>query len=171
MDNTDITAPASMQPRGINQAYEVLSQSATVSQWPRPLGAFMACTSPEAWNLLRRFSNHKNFSGKARPDGQAGHFVFHGGSGSSREQIRGRWVWSRKDELGPVCSGRFGREFTNSTAKTRLPAGAAREPGRRRKAKQKYYDPRAWLRSGEQSFVDRLVRSFEDLNCMNRNAG
>ena len=34
---------------------------------------------------------------------------------------------------------------------------------------KKYYDPRAWLRSGETTFVERLTRSFEDLNCINRN--
>ena len=35
---------------------------------------------------------------------------------------------------------------------------------------KKFYDPRAWLRSGETAFVERLTRSFEDLNCLNRNS-
>jgi fructose-bisphosphate aldolase class II len=34
---------------------------------------------------------------------------------------------------------------------------------------KKYYDPRVWLRHGEESFVKRLKQSFEDLNCLNRN--
>ena len=38
------------------------------------------------------------------------------------------------------------------------------------KPNKKFYDPRAWLRSGEVAFVDRLKRSFDDLNCINRNA-
>jgi fructose-bisphosphate aldolase class II len=38
------------------------------------------------------------------------------------------------------------------------------------KPNKKYYDPRAWLRGGETTFVERLTRSFEDLNCLNRNS-
>ncbi len=34
---------------------------------------------------------------------------------------------------------------------------------------KKYYDPRKWLRSGEKSFVNRLTKSFEDLNCVGQN--
>ena len=33
---------------------------------------------------------------------------------------------------------------------------------------KKYYDPRVWLRKGEESMVDRLKVAFEDLNCINR---
>ena len=38
------------------------------------------------------------------------------------------------------------------------------------KPNKKVYDPRKWLRAGEQSFKNRLTKAFEDLNCMNRNA-
>jgi fructose-bisphosphate aldolase class II len=38
------------------------------------------------------------------------------------------------------------------------------------KPNKKYYDPRVWLRKGEESFVTRLKSAFEDLNCINRNA-
>jgi len=37
------------------------------------------------------------------------------------------------------------------------------------KPNKKYYDPRKWLREGEQSFKKRLAIAFEDLNCMDRN--
>ncbi|HSR73496.1 MAG TPA: class II fructose-bisphosphate aldolase, partial [Sulfurovum sp.] len=37
------------------------------------------------------------------------------------------------------------------------------------KPNKKYYDPRKWLRSAEESTVARLERAFEDLNCLNRN--
>ena len=33
---------------------------------------------------------------------------------------------------------------------------------------KRYYDPRAWLRKGEESMVDRLKTAFSDLNCVNR---
>ena len=35
---------------------------------------------------------------------------------------------------------------------------------------KKHYDPRVWLRKGEESFIKRLETAFEDLNCINRNA-
>jgi len=38
------------------------------------------------------------------------------------------------------------------------------------KPNKKYYDPRAWLRKGEESLSQRLQVAFEDLNCINRNA-
>jgi fructose-bisphosphate aldolase class II len=38
------------------------------------------------------------------------------------------------------------------------------------KPNKKYYDPRVWLRKGEESFIKRLEQSFDDLNCINRNA-
>ena len=33
---------------------------------------------------------------------------------------------------------------------------------------KKYYDPRVWLRKGEETFVARLKQAFEDLNAINR---
>ena len=32
---------------------------------------------------------------------------------------------------------------------------------------KKYYDPRVWLRKGEETFVARLKKAFEDLNNVN----
>ncbi len=32
---------------------------------------------------------------------------------------------------------------------------------------KKYYDPRKWLREGEQTFKKRLKKAFEDLNNIN----
>ena len=37
------------------------------------------------------------------------------------------------------------------------------------KPNKKFYDPRVWLRKGEESFISRLQTAFEDLNCINRN--
>jgi fructose-bisphosphate aldolase class II len=32
---------------------------------------------------------------------------------------------------------------------------------------KKYYDPRVWMRKGEESFKARLKQAFEDLNAVN----
>ena len=37
------------------------------------------------------------------------------------------------------------------------------------KPNKKFYDPRKWLRTAEQSMVERLKVAFEDLNAVNRN--
>ena len=37
------------------------------------------------------------------------------------------------------------------------------------KPNKKYYDPRKWLRYGEESMVKRLLEAYENLNCMNKN--
>ena len=38
------------------------------------------------------------------------------------------------------------------------------------KPNKKIYDPRKWLRAGEDAFVTRLKQAFEDLNCVGKNA-
>jgi fructose-bisphosphate aldolase class II len=37
------------------------------------------------------------------------------------------------------------------------------------KPNKKKYDPRVWLRKGEETFVQRLEQAFADLNCLGRN--
>ena len=32
---------------------------------------------------------------------------------------------------------------------------------------KKFYDPRVWVRKGEETFITRLVKAFEDLNNVN----
>jgi len=34
------------------------------------------------------------------------------------------------------------------------------------KPNKKYYDPRGWLRKGEETFKARLIQAFKDLNCV-----
>jgi len=93
-------------------------------------------------------------------------FVFHGGSGSTLEEIREaisygaikmnidtdlQWAFwdgvhhyyrEKKDYLQSQIGNPEGEDVPN----------------------KKIYDPRAWLRQGEQAFKARLRRAFEDLN-------
>jgi len=36
------------------------------------------------------------------------------------------------------------------------------------KPNKKYYDPRVWLRKGQETFIARLKEAFADLNALNR---
>ncbi len=99
-------------------------------------------------------------------------FVFHGGSGSSREEIREaisygaikmnidtdmQWAyWEGVKDYYEAKKGYLQSQIGN-------PEGDD-------KPNKKYYDPRVWLRKGEETFVNRLKLAFEDLNCINRNA-
>jgi fructose-bisphosphate aldolase class II len=93
-------------------------------------------------------------------------FVFHGGSGSSLDEIREAigygvikmnidtdlqyaftegtrdYILSKKDYLKSQIGNPEGDELPN----------------------KKYYDPRKWMREGENTFVKRLEQSFSDLN-------
>ena len=37
------------------------------------------------------------------------------------------------------------------------------------KPNKKYYDPRKWLREGQNTLVASLEKAFDDLNCIGRN--
>ena len=99
-------------------------------------------------------------------------FVFHGGSGSSREEIRQAIEYGAvkmnidTDMQWAFWDGVRGYEAKN---KAYLQAQIGNPDGDDVPNK-KYYDPRKWLRVGEQSFVTRLTQAFEDLNCINKNA-
>ena len=98
-------------------------------------------------------------------------FVFHGGSGSSREEIRETIEYGAvKMNLDTDLQWAFWdgvRGFY--LAKKDYLQGQLGNPEGADAPNKKFYDPRVWLRHGEESFVKRLKQSFEDLNCLNRN--
>lgn len=99
-------------------------------------------------------------------------FVFHGGSGSSREEIREAIEYGAiKMNIDTDMQWAFWDGIKNYyEAKKHYLQGQIGNPDGEDKPNKKYYDPRVWLREGEKSFVTRLKEAFEDLNCINRNA-
>ncbi|UKM66260.1 class II fructose-bisphosphate aldolase [Flavobacteriaceae bacterium GSB9] len=96
-------------------------------------------------------------------------FVFHGGSGSSVEEIREGISYGvikmniDTDLQYAFMSGirdYMGEKAEYLKAQIGNPDGAD-------VPNKKYYDPRVWLREGEKSFVERLKKAFEDLNNVN----
>jgi fructose-bisphosphate aldolase, class II len=99
-------------------------------------------------------------------------FVFHGGSGSSRKEIReaikyGAIKMNIDTDMQWAFTEGIRNYMTNKSAYLQAQIG---NPEGDDKPNKKYYDPRVWLREGEKSFVERLKLAFEDLNCVNRNA-
>jgi len=98
-------------------------------------------------------------------------FVFLGGSGSSREEIREAIEYGAvKMNIDTDMQWAFwnGLRGYYEDKKDYL-QGQIGNPDGDDVPNKKYYDPRKWLRVAELSFVERLKLAFEDLNCINRN--
>jgi fructose-bisphosphate aldolase class II len=98
-------------------------------------------------------------------------FVFHGGSGSSREEIREAISYGVvKMNIDTDTQWATWDGVRQYVAKYHdYLQGQIGNPEGDDKPNKKYYDPRKWLRAGEQAMVERLKTAFEDLNCLNRN--
>lgn len=93
-------------------------------------------------------------------------FVFHGGSGSSREEIRegiSYGVVKMNIDTDVQWAMWDGIRAYEAEKHDYLQAQIG-NPGGADAPNKKYYDPRVWLRKGEESIIKRLGLSFEDLN-------
>ena len=97
-------------------------------------------------------------------------FVFHGGSGSSREEIREAISYGvikmniDTDTQWAYWDGVRAYEAANHD----YLQGQIGNPEGADKPNKKKYDPRVWLRAGENAMIDRMKVAFEDLNCIDR---
>jgi fructose-bisphosphate aldolase, class II len=99
-------------------------------------------------------------------------FVFHGGSGSSRDEIREAIKYGAvKMNIDTDMQWAFWEGVKdNYEAKKAYLQAQIGNPDGDDKPNKKFYDPRVWLRAGEVTFVKRMKTAFEDLDCVNRNA-
>jgi fructose-bisphosphate aldolase, class II len=97
-------------------------------------------------------------------------FVFHGGSGSEPEKIREALTYGVvKMNIDTDTQWAFWEGVMKYYRKNEgYLQGQIGNPEGEDKPNKKYYDPRAWLRDGEKSIVERLKIAFADLNCMDR---
>ncbi|MBI9099130.1 MAG: class II fructose-bisphosphate aldolase [Spirochaetaceae bacterium] len=98
-------------------------------------------------------------------------FVFHGGSGSTREEIReaiGYGVVKMNIDTDTQWATWEGilNFYKKNEAYLQSQLG---NPDGADKPNKKFYDPRNWLRQGQVTLVSRLEKAFEDLNCIGRN--
>ncbi|WP_416444301.1 class II fructose-bisphosphate aldolase [Leeuwenhoekiella sp. A16] len=96
-------------------------------------------------------------------------FVFHGGSGSTVEEIREGISYGvvkmniDTDLQWAFCEG-IRMYFDKNAGYLQAQIG---NPEGDDSPNKKFYDPRVWLRSGEVNFSKRLEKAFEDLNNVN----
>jgi fructose-bisphosphate aldolase class II len=96
-------------------------------------------------------------------------FVFHGGSGSTVEEIReaiGYGVIKMNIDTDMQYAFMSGIRDYMSEKNAYLQSQIGNPEGDDVPNK-KYYDPRVWLRKGEDAFIARLKKAFEDLNNVN----
>jgi fructose-bisphosphate aldolase class II len=96
-------------------------------------------------------------------------FVFHGGSGSTQEEIReaigyGAIKMNIDTDMQWAYWEGIKDYYKSKEAYLQDQIG---NPEGADSPNKKYYDPRVWLRKGEENFVKRLTAAFEDLNCIN----
>jgi len=96
-------------------------------------------------------------------------FVFHGGSGSTLEEIReaieyGVVKMNIDTDLQFAYTEGIRDYMVNNVEYLRTQIG---NPEGEEKPNKKFYDPRGWIRKGEETFSKRLVQAFEDLNNVN----
>ncbi len=98
-------------------------------------------------------------------------FVFHGGSGSTVEEIREAVSYGvvkmniDTDTQWAYWDGVRAYEAANRP----YLQGQIGNPDGSEKPNKKFYDPRIWLRKGEEAMIERLKEAFDNLNCINRN--
>ena len=175
VDNTDIdSARLYTQPEEVATAYEALMKISERFTIAAAFGNVHGVYKPgnvELKPIILKNSQdyvHSNYNTTSK---QPLNFVFHGGSGCNKKDIREAIEYGAikmnidTDMQWAFWTGVFDYYHANkSYLQTQLG-----NPEGEHVPNKKYYDPRKWLRAGEKSFVARLYRAFEDLNCINRN--
>lgn len=98
-------------------------------------------------------------------------FVFHGGSGSLLSEIREAISYGVvKMNIDTDTQWAFWDGVRSYEAKYHdYLQGQIGNPEGEDKPNKNYYDPRKFLRAGEESMVARLLQAYKDLNCIGRN--
>jgi fructose-bisphosphate aldolase class II len=162
------------QPQHVAYAYTELSKVGTLFSVAAAFGNVHGVYSPGNVELRPEIlKNSQDFIEKELKTGpKPVYFVFHGGSGSPQNQIREAISYGAiKMNIDTDLQWSFWEGILNYYKKSEgFLQGQLGNPDGPDKPNKKYYDPRVWLRKGEENFSKRLEVAFEDLNCMNRNA-
>ena len=174
VDNSEVeNSKLYTQPEDVAFAYEELGQVGSLFTVAAAFGNVHGVYKPGNVELRPEILNNsqqfieKKFNTRSKPV----FFVFHGGSGSPQHQIREAIGYGAiKMNIDTDLQWAFWEGILDNYKKHEgyLQSQLGNPDGEDRPNK-KYYDPRIWLRKGEENFIKRLEVAFEDLNCVNRN--
>ncbi len=169
VDNTDVDdSKLYTQPEEVAYAYEELSKISPRFTIAAAFGNVHGVYKPGNVKLTPKIL--RNSQDYISEKYGLGHnhidFVFHGGSGSSLEEIReaiGYGVIKMNIDTDLQYAFMTGiRDYIQGN-RDYLQSQIGNPEGEDQPNKKKY-DPRVWLREGEKTFVQRLKQAFEDLN-------
>ncbi|MDZ7777226.1 MAG: class II fructose-bisphosphate aldolase [Bacteroidales bacterium] len=172
VDNTDIdSSKLYTQPEEVAYAYDELMQVSDKFTIAAAFGNVHGVYKPGNVKLRPEILKHsqdyleKHRNTKEKPV----YFVFHGGSGSSEEDIREAISYGViKMNIDTDTQWALWQGIKDYYKKNEpyLQAQIGNPEGEDVPNK-KYYDPRKWLRAGEEQFRERLKQAFEYLNNVN----
>ena len=174
VDNTDIdNALLYTQPEEVAYAYAQLSEVSDLFTIAASFGNVHGVYKPGNVVLTPKIldASQKHIQEKfGSTDSKPVDFVFHGGSGSTIEEIREAIGYGViKMNIDTDTQWAYWNGVRRYTDKHRgyLQAQIGNPDGED-KPNKKFYDPRKWLRAGEESMIARLEQAFDDLNCIGR---
>ncbi len=174
VDNSDVDkADLYTKPEEVNYAYEQLikiSPNFTIAaSFGNVHGVYKpgnVVLTPSILDASQKFIQEKHKTAEKPVD-----FVFHGGSGSEPEKIEEAISYGaikmNIDTDTQWASWEGVLNYYNE--KKDYLQGQIGNPEGEDSPNKKYYDPRVWLRKMQESFVNRLLQAYKDLNAMNRN--
>ncbi len=172
VDNSDVDASKLYtQPEEVSYAYEQLLQVSDQFTVAAAFGNVHGVYKPGNVKLTPKIL--KNSQEYVMQKFGTGHnpvdFVFHGGSGSTVEEIReaigyGVVKMNIDTDLQFAFAEGIRDYMTGNIDYLRTQIG---NPDGSEVPNKKYYDPRKWLREGELTFKARLEKAFADLNNIN----
>ena len=174
VDNTEIdNALLYTQPEEVAYAYEELSKVSDKFTIAASFGNVHGVYKPGNVSLTPKILDNSQsyIEEKYNTDKKPVDFVFHGGSGSELSDIREAIDYGViKMNIDTDTQWSFWDGVRIYVAKYHdYLQGQIGNPDGDDKPNKKYYDPRKWLRAGEESTITRLERAFDDLNCIGRN--
>jgi len=174
VDNTSIdNSLLYTQPEDVAFAYKELSQISEHFTIAASFGNVHGVYKPGNVTLTPKILDNsqkyieENFKTVNKPV----NFVFHGGSGSLKSEIEEAISYGvvkmniDTDTQWATWNGVKGyvEKYHDYLQ------GQIGNPEGEDKPNKKYYDPRKWLRAGQESLVNRVIEAFKDLNAMQRN--
>jgi fructose-bisphosphate aldolase class II len=172
VDNTDVdSSKLYTQPEEVAYAYEELLKISPNFTIAASFGNVHGVYKPGNVVLTPKIldNSQKYIEKKFQTEKNPVNFVFHGGSGSTLEEIREAISYGvikmniDTDLQYAFMTGirDYMKEFDAYLQ------GQIGNPEGEEKPNKKYYDPRKWLRKGEETFKARLTQAFKDLNNVN----
>ncbi len=172
VDNTDVDqSKLYTQPEEVAYAYEELSKIShrftVAAAFGNVHGVYKPGNVVLTPTILRDSQAYISEKYKVGPN--TVDFVFHGGSGSTLEEIReaigyGVIKMNIDTDLQFAFTEGIRNYMTENIDYLKTQIG---NPEGQEVPNKKYYDPRKWLRIGEETFKKRLIKAFEDLNNVN----